>query len=149
MRRLALALLLCGCNANVDKLEAINSALERQLAEKMAIANNLNEFRREMDRLDAQLAKAMSGLDGGMPELPKRSPAEMDAPATWVLPEESPLEGSRAKALRQRIHDTQSRIAQLDKVIGEVRNIGARRRDVQDRLDALKALRHERPAPGP
>jgi type IV pilus assembly protein PilN len=47
----------------------------------------------------------------------------------------------------QRIGATQSRIAELEKVIGEVNNINARKKDVQAKLVILNDLRKQRTGP--
>jgi type IV pilus assembly protein PilN len=47
----------------------------------------------------------------------------------------------------QRIAATQSRIAELEKVIGEVNNINARKKDVQAKLTILGDLRKQRTGP--
>jgi type IV pilus assembly protein PilN len=47
----------------------------------------------------------------------------------------------------KRIAQTQSRIAELEKVIGEVNNINARKKDVQAKLAILNDLRKQRTGP--
>jgi len=47
----------------------------------------------------------------------------------------------------QRIASTQARIAELEKVIGEVNNINARKKDVQSKLAILADLRKQRTGP--
>jgi type IV pilus assembly protein PilN len=48
---------------------------------------------------------------------------------------------------QQRIDDTKRRIAELDKVIGEVKNINTHRKDVKDKLEVLSKLRKGRSGP--
>lgn len=47
----------------------------------------------------------------------------------------------------QRIADTQLRISELEKVIGEVNNINKRKKEVQEKLDVLATLRKGRSGP--
>ncbi len=46
-----------------------------------------------------------------------------------------------------RIDDTKRRISELDKVIGEVKNINTHRKEVNEKLDVLKKLRKGRTGP--
>jgi len=48
---------------------------------------------------------------------------------------------------QQRIDDTQRRIAELEKVIGEVNNINRRRKEVEEKLAVLDKLRRGRTGP--
>jgi type IV pilus assembly protein PilN len=52
-----------------------------------------------------------------------------------------------AKHNSQRLAATQARIAELEKVIGEVNNINARKKDVQAKLTILTDLRKQRTGP--
>jgi len=54
---------------------------------------------------------------------------------------------SESKRNAQRIAATQARIAELEKVIGEVNNINARKKDVQGKLAILADLRKQRTGP--
>ena len=54
---------------------------------------------------------------------------------------------SEEKRNAQRIAGTQARIAELEKVIGEVNNINARKKDVQAKLAILADLRKQRTGP--
>ncbi|HEY1909122.1 MAG TPA: PilN domain-containing protein [Myxococcaceae bacterium] len=54
---------------------------------------------------------------------------------------------SEEKKNAQRIASTQSRIAELEKVIGEVDKINARKKDVQGKLAILSDLRKQRSGP--
>jgi len=54
---------------------------------------------------------------------------------------------SEEKKNAQRIAGTQARIAELEKVIGEVNNINARKKDVQAKLAILADLRKQRTGP--
>ena len=51
------------------------------------------------------------------------------------------------KKANDRIAGTQARIAELEKVIGEVNNINQRKQDVQGKLDILAKLRKQRTGP--
>ena len=62
---LALCLLLAGCSANEAEFAAVQLYLERQLAEKYEIAQNLNKLWQEMDQLEERLAVAEAKLPPG------------------------------------------------------------------------------------
>jgi len=64
--------------------------------------------------------------------------------ANWVWYDSR---ASEQKKNAQRIAATQSRIAELEKVIGEVNNINARKKDVQAKLVILNDLRKQRTGP--
>lgn len=54
--------LIADVEAQIDELVAKHAGLERMLAEKREIADNLNERRREMDQLDQKLRDALTEL---------------------------------------------------------------------------------------
>ena len=54
------------------------------------------------------------------------------------MPKESPFEGSNGQRRRQQIEDTRRRIAELDKVIGEVERINQRVRVMKAQLKRLE-----------
>lgn len=56
------------------------------------------------------------------------------------------MEEKRASAQR-RLDDTNSRIAQLEKVIGEVTNLNRRKKEVEEKLAVLDKLRKQRAGP--
>lgn len=58
-------------------------------------------------------------------------------------------EGRNAVAVegQQRITRTQQKITELEKVIGEVNNINARKKELEDKLNVLKQLRRGRSGP--
>lgn len=56
------------------------------------------------------------------------------------------MEEKRAAAQR-RLDDTNSRIAQLEKVIGEVTNLNKRKKEVEEKLAVLDKLRKQRAGP--
>jgi type IV pilus assembly protein PilN len=56
-------------------------------------------------------------------------------------------EASKRDKAQQRVEETKRRITELDKVIGEVKNINAHRKEVNDKLDVLKKLRKGRSGP--
>ncbi len=142
-------LCLAGCTKNVAELRAAQADADRRLVELREIADKLNERRREADALERRVELAAEGL-------PAETVAAVDAgvfePALTatpiVLPEYSPLEGAEAERLRQRISDTTRRIAELEKVIGEVRHVEARKRQLAGKLKALEALRALAPDAG-
>lgn len=53
----------------------------------------------------------------------------------------------RSKRLEQKIAETQARITELEKVIGEVNNINKRKKEVEDKLKVLNELRKGRSGP--
>jgi type IV pilus assembly protein PilN len=56
------------------------------------------------------------------------------------------IDGSR-NTLQAKLNDTNRRVAELEKVIGEVNNIKKRKAEVEAKLDALEALRKQRSGP--
>jgi type IV pilus assembly protein PilN len=58
----------------------------------------------------------------------------------------SSREDVRARS-EERINQTQARITELEKVIGEVNNINKRKKEVQEKLDVLTTLRKGRSGP--
>jgi type IV pilus assembly protein PilN len=56
------------------------------------------------------------------------------------------MDDKRASAQR-RLDDTNSRIAQLEKVIGEVTNLNKRKKEVEEKLAVLEKLRKQRAGP--
>lgn len=53
----------------------------------------------------------------------------------------------RSRRLEQKISETQARITELEKVIGEVNNINKRKKEVEDKLKVLNELRKGRSGP--
>jgi DNA repair exonuclease SbcCD ATPase subunit len=142
---------LLSCNQHVAELEALDVALDQQLAEKMAIANNLGEFRRASERLEAELKEAAAELDGGVPAVPATVADETPIVGPTPLPPVSTFESESTKTLRRRIEEKRRRIAELDKVIGEAKSINRRNSELYRQLELLNELRRGRkqtpPAP--
>lgn len=134
-------LLLCGCTKNHQELKARVDQLDRRLAERMALASNLDDYRKENAALEAELKseldahpEALAVADGVALE-----PVAVPAP-TSPLPKESFLEGAEGARLRARISDNQRRLAELDKLIGEDSKLTARRRRIEKQLRAVRSL---------
>jgi hypothetical protein len=150
VKRLLPVLFLLACNPHLADLEALDVALDKQLAEKMAIANNLNEYRRASDRLERELAEAAAVLDAGLPSpLPVADNDETAAVGPTPLPPSSAFEGERSQKLRMRIEETRRRIAELDKVIGVAKGINRRNAELYRQLELLNELRRGRPPSAP
>jgi hypothetical protein len=151
VKRLLPALFLLSCNQHVDELEALDAAQDKQLAEKMAIVNNLSEFRRASERLEAELKQVAAELDAGVPAVPAAVADDSPGVGPMPLPPVSLFEGDHAKKLRQHIDDTRRSIAELDKVIGEAKGINRRNSELYRQLELLNDLRRGRkqtpPAP--
>ena len=148
MRRAAGAMLwaalVAGCVEDKALIETL-SKLEDELAQKRQIAQNLTERRHEMDALEQRLEEAVSALsDGGV------MPSEVDqvvvppSPPPIVVAPVGVFESGSDQQRRRRIADTQRRIAELDRVLGEVVNIDRRRAEVEARLKKLEAIRSGR-----
>ncbi|MHB8878980.1 MAG: hypothetical protein ACYC8T_35205 [Myxococcaceae bacterium] len=206
MRILSLVLLLCCCACDRDEvraLEARQAQLDRRLAEMQVIAQNLNEFRKEVDVLEQRVGALGSpdkpemvrlvgllapvsprvvapsaggtglhvagggGASGAAAAWHALGPAAggvrlrrvevssdgwaleltlAAAPGTAVAapasaaplppaPPEGTFCGSRCEALRQRSTETERRIVELQKVLGEIGLIAARRAELRARLD--------------
>jgi hypothetical protein len=151
VKRLLPVLLLLACNPHLPELEALDVALDKQLAEKKAIADNLNEFRRETDRLERELELASAELDAGLPSPLPAAADETGSVGPMPLPPLSMFEGESSRKLRARIDETRHRIAELDKVIGEVKGINRRNAELYRQLELLNELRRakKQTAPAP
>lgn len=145
MRRALLAMAVVvwssGCGKNVDELRAAQATLDRRLAELQSQAEQLATTRREVDALEARLHEA----EKDVPERdwPGAGPLVDEAPpsAPIVLPLESTVEGPEAQRLRRQIADTQARIAQLERVVREVRLLDQQKAQLEQRLKAIEARR--------
>jgi hypothetical protein len=116
MKRAALAVLLCGCISNEEKLEAAERSVVHELGEKIDMAQHLDTIRKEVALLDQMLADA--GIAAPAAPVPQRCP----------LPAPSLFEGEREKALRRSIDATERRIEELNAVLGDARRINVLRR---------------------
>ncbi len=130
-------------------LRAAQAELDRALAEKKELADNLNERRRELEGLEHALESGLAELGDGAEVGVALAGSKVEvtpAPKTPspVLPPPSFWEGSDAERRRALITDTQRRIAQLEKVIGEVNHFEERKAEVQAKLAALEQLRRTR-----
>lgn len=212
--------LLLGCEGEQSRwLAQRQSQLDLELAEKMAIAENLNERRRELALLEQQLVELKAGLNrpsaedlsrrlaglgletltfreeegvlslrlggsGGAPGLmaalralaaseraialkrvsvePKGWSVELQVPAEpkpsveekshrgWTREPTSPMpragvleaivENDRLSQRQQRLRMTEQRIAELEKVIGEVVRLNQLRVGIEAQMRALKEL---------
>ena len=134
MRAFPLVLLLAACTLHQAELTAIQVSLDKQLAEKVEIAQNLNQYRRELDELELKVRSA-----GGGP-LPEVTPPLKLEPAL-ALPPESFFEGEDGKRRRIQIAQTRRRILEIEKLIGEVNNVEVRKKQATEKLRALNEAR--------
>lgn len=137
---LLLVLMLSGCGRN-DELRLRLADEERQLALKMAIADQLNEHRKALDNAQQDLAKALAQApeDKAAVEALEELPFTPSARSTFPpLPHESLFGGSERARLRRQLQDVEARIAQLAKVIEEDERLDARRRHVKRQLEFLR-----------
>ena len=151
MRLLFLVLLLTGCTKNHAELKAREAQLDRRLAASMALAQNLIKHRQEIESLETKLQLALE-LDPSAREAIEAIALEPAAPAGPApeppLPPESMFEWAEGARLRLRITESQRRLAELDKVLGEVGGLGAKRQLLERKLAAISKLREQRePAP--
>jgi outer membrane murein-binding lipoprotein Lpp len=134
---LPLVLLLSGCTKNHAELEARLAADDAQLAAQQSIAERLNESRRELEAAEAELARALVEFPEEQANLEEPTPPS--APPTFAPPPpESMFEGSEGARLRRQIQDTEARIIQLSKVLGEVGRLNGRREQVKRQLAHIR-----------
>ena len=146
MKRAMLLLSMClmpGCTKNIEQLETLKSGLQRELAEKTAIAANLTERRRELDALRQQVKDqlAAAGIERGElhvapPTLPEAVAVPLPPP-----PPESIWEGSRGARLRAEIARMEAEVGQLDKIIAVTRDIDRQRAEANATLKAIADLK--------
>jgi DNA repair exonuclease SbcCD ATPase subunit len=147
VKRLVLlaVVVLSACTQHHDELKAIQSTLDLQLARQQAMADNLNELRRELDTLEVQVAQGLNEVPEAEAELRAlRAKPLAASPFTTTfppLPPEGSFEGAEGRQLRMRIADTQMRIVQLGKVIGELKNLDARRERLKQELQIIESKR--------
>ncbi|MFT3708625.1 MAG: hypothetical protein QM817_13320 [Archangium sp.] len=119
--------------------------LDAQLADQQARADNLNEFRKELDQLEAQVAEGLIAVPEAEAEVKalraKAAPSVPIKAAFPTLPPEGSFEGAEGQRLRRTIADTEARIAQLDKVLGELRTLDSRRELLKQELQLIEAKR--------
>ncbi len=134
---LPLFLLLCSCTKNHAELKARLAADDAQLAAQQEIAEHLNEMRRELDAAEAELATLLAEYPEEKTAL--EAPSPPSPPPTFApLPPESLFEGSEGARLRRQIQDTEARILQLSKVLGEVGKLDARRQQLKRQLAQIR-----------
>jgi hypothetical protein len=135
---LPMVLLLCGCTRNHAELQARLAAADAQLATQQSIAEKLNENRRELEQAEAELEKAFVEYPEEKSAL-EEAPAPPSAPPTFPpLPPESLFEGSEGARLRRQIQDTEARIIQLSKILGEVGRLNGRREQLKRQLAHIR-----------
>jgi len=213
---LGIGALLVGCDGKEKAtLAERQKSLDKELAEKQAIAQNLGQAKQELASLETKITEAKAKLhrpdsaelktalaplklketsvddaavhmggDGGgaklvsalhaldawasavalkkitvdgkkwsadleIPAEPKPAPvaAEKAEPAKHAdrgpLPPPSFLSSSESKALRTSIAQTEKKIADLDKVIAEVKQVSAKKAAAKAELDALQSVKPE------
>lgn len=135
-------LALCGCSKNRDQLRAIRDRMQLELAERQVLVQSLNERRQEIEALEAQIGEARDAgiqVDEGRtvaasaPEKTPLPPPELPAPSVW--------EGSESERTRAQILELHARISELDKVVGEVNQADARKRELGRQLDRIKQIK--------
>lgn len=135
-------LALCGCSKNRDQLRAIRDRMQLELAERQVLVQSLNERRQEIEALEAQIGEARDAgiqIDEGRtvaasaPEKTPLPPPELPAPSVW--------EGSESERTRAQILELHARISELDKVVGEVNQADARKRELGRQLDRIKQIK--------
>ncbi len=99
---------------------------------------NHAELTAMQDQLDRRMAESMAIAV---------EPVAAPEPVSIPLPPESMFEGSEGARLRLRIVETQRRLAELERILVETRNVSARSRHLQKQLDALTTLKAQRAAP--
>jgi hypothetical protein len=151
MRALLFSLLLLtvsGCRKNHELLLARQAELDRRLAEGMELADNLNEHRKELVVLEREVTAALDDAPQARDAVARldekplvREP--LTGPPT-PLPPVSAFEGATGTQLRLRIADTERRLVQLSKVLGEVEGLKSRKLRLQQELELIKGVRAER-----
>jgi hypothetical protein len=119
-----LLLFACACGVNEEALRAADDQVSRRLAERVEIARDLSDTRRQLDLIEQK----WTALGVPLPPLAPEPPV--------VLPPRSRFEGAEAERLRIRIAENEARVRELDKVIGEVGRINERRRQLEERLNS-------------
>lgn len=134
----AVALLLCGCTKNHAELRSRLADADRQLAAQQAAAQRLNDDRRALDQAEDELVRALAEFPEGKPTLEEAPLPPPVKPTFAPLPPESAFEGAEGARLRRQIEETQRRITELARVLGEVEKINARRRHIERQLAQLR-----------
>lgn len=151
MKRVALVVSLvgvAGCTKNHAELKATQAILDRQLADQMERADNLNTLRKEIDDLEQKVADGLSTTPEAKAEIDAliaKTPTAPIGPAFPPLPPESAFEGAEGTRLRARILDTEARISQLGKVLGEIHKIEGRKERLTQALKVLEERRAKEP----
>jgi chromosome segregation ATPase len=131
--------LLSGC-ARERQLERTLAVLETQLARKQEVAQNLDEYRRELASLEARHTEGLAALsDAGVLLRPELESLRPPAPLP-TAPPKGVLETPRSAKLRVMISDTERRLAELDSALGELDRAWERRRELEGRLESLHRM---------
>jgi hypothetical protein len=151
MRALLFSLLLLtasGCRKNHELLLDRQAELDRRLAEGMELADNLNEHRKEIEVLEREVTAALDDVPEARDAVARLDDQPLvHEPLTGPptpLPPESAFEGATGTQLRLRIADTERRLVQLSKVLGEVERLKSRKLRLQQELEFIKRVRAER-----
>lgn len=150
MKRLSLVALVAisGCTKNHAELRATQAILDRQLADQQERADNLNELRKEIDELEQKVAAGVAAdpaVKAEIDALSAKTPTAPITPAFPPLPPESSFEGAEGARMRARILDTEARITQLGKVLGELHKIDAHKEQLQQALKIIEERRAKQP----
>jgi hypothetical protein len=143
---LVVLLTVSGCRKNQDLLQARQAELDERLVEAMAIADTLNDERREVDALEVRVKtgleevpaarEAVVAIKAEPGEIAVRFPRE-------PLPPESAFEGSEGARRRLRIAETERRIEQLRRIVHEVSLLRAEKIRLQRQLETIDGLRQQ------
>jgi hypothetical protein len=133
-------LMLAGCTQNHSALKAAQASLDRELAGLKAVADSMTVRSRRLSDIEARVQEEVQGRPSA--PLPVAAPSPpIPAPASFVLPPPGLFEGAEGARLRDRIMDTERRIAELRRVIKEIETIDARTAELATKLEALRRAR--------
>lgn len=139
---LGAVVLLGACDRHKDEYVARQTMLDRRLAELQESADHLADRRRELERVETRFASLLAerGLDEkALPPAPPLAAATPTANAV-ALPEAGFFDGPDTARRRDLLLDTQARIKQLERVVGEVHNLDARKRELEWKVKYLESL---------
>lgn len=136
-------LVLSGCHQNRQALLDRQEQLDRRLASAKAVADSLFEHRRAMDALEEEVASGLAAFPEAQAD--DDEPQEPTAPSPLPpLPPEGAFEGREGASLRERIADSERRLAQLNKVLGDFESRFAKERRLRRTLARIKQLEKQR-----
>lgn len=149
MRALPFLLLLVtvsGCQKNRELLHARQEELNRQLAEAMEIADTLNDERRAIAALEARVKAGLDEVPAAREAIGAIEAQPVVAtvpPPLTPLPPQSAFEGSEGARRRLQIAETEQRLAQLQKIVGEAYRLRPQKTRLQRQLEVIEGLRQQ------